>query len=175
MASSRRTIGFTTNHLSVRGTDVSMYDYAHDAETLLGHRSLVVSPSDADNSEHDRFADRCPVTLVDTEDDLEHLLRTERADAFYTQIHGAPQWLPSTQPRTLVHAVFQALTPFGDVYATISDWLVDHHSHGSLPVPKVAVLVRVTPRPKTCAICSARFNRNRATTTATAGGSTPKR
>ncbi len=70
VASSQRTIVFTTNHLSVRGTDVSMYDYAHHAETLLGHRSLVVSPSDADNSEHDRFADRFPVTLVDTEDDL---------------------------------------------------------------------------------------------------------
>ena len=53
---------------------------------------------------------------------------------FYTQVHGAPQWLPSTRARTLVHAVFKALTPFGDVYATISDWLVDHHSHGSLPV-----------------------------------------
>ena len=91
MASAQRTIVFTTNHLSVLGTDVSMYDCAHYAETLLGHRSLIVSPSDADNSEHDRFAARFPVTLVDTGDDLEHLLRIERADAFYSQIHGAPQ------------------------------------------------------------------------------------
>ena len=134
MASAQRTIVFTTNHLSIRGTDVAMYDYAHYAETLLGHRSLVVSPSDADNSEHDRFAARFPVTLVDSGDDLEHLLRSERADAFYTLIHGAPQWLPSTRARTLVHAVFKAMTPFGDVYAAISDWLVDHHSHGSVPV-----------------------------------------
>jgi hypothetical protein len=145
MTSGQRTIVFTTNHLSVRGTDVSMYDYAHYAETLLGHRSLIVSPSNADNSELDRFAARFPVTLLETMDDLEHLLRIERADAFYTQIHGAPQPLPSTGARTLVHAVFQALTPFGDVYAAISDWLVDHHSHGSLPV--VPLIVHLPDEP----------------------------
>ncbi len=38
-----------------------------------------------------------------------------------------------------MHAVFQALTPFGDVYAAISDWLVDHHSHGWLPVVPLIV------------------------------------
>lgn len=77
-------IVFNAGHLAVRGTDVAMYDYAHFAETLLGHRSLVVSPADADNSAYDRFADRFPVTLLDSQDALERLLVDTKADAYYT-------------------------------------------------------------------------------------------
>ena len=125
---------FNAGHLAVRGTDVAMYDYAHFAETLLGHRSLVVSPADADNSAHDRFADRFPVTLLESRETLERFLVDAKADAYYTIVHGEPGWLPRTTARTLVHAVFKAMTPFGDEYAAVSDWVVDHHSHGSIPV-----------------------------------------
>lgn len=130
----RQTLVFHAGHLSTRGTDVALYDYAHFAETLLGYRSLIVSPADADNSALDRFEARFPVTRVASRDDLERFLIEARADAFYTLVHGEPQWLPEGPARTLVHAVFKAEVPFGNVFAAVSDWVVDHHSAGSIPI-----------------------------------------
>jgi hypothetical protein len=129
-----RTLVFHAGHLQERGTDVALYDYADYNETLLGNRSLIVSPAGADNSDYERFANRFPVFLYDSPAALESWLGQQSADFFYTIVSGEPEWLPTGSFRTLVHAVFNAYTPFGDVYATISDWVVDHRSHGNLPV-----------------------------------------
>lgn len=127
-------LAFHAGHLNERGTDVALWDYAEFNQTLLGNRSLIVSPLNADNSAYERFAERFEVYLYPDQASLESYLAQQKVNFFYSIVSGETEWLPQGDFKTGVHAVFNAYTPFGDVYAAISDWVVDHRSHGKVPV-----------------------------------------
>ncbi|MGE3727777.1 MAG: hypothetical protein AB7I41_19615 [Candidatus Sericytochromatia bacterium] len=127
-------LAFHAGHLNERGTDVALWDYAEYNQTLLGNTSLIVSPLQADNAAYERFASHFEVFLYPDRASLEAYLAQKEIDFFYTIVSGEREWLPQGKFKTGVHAVFNAYTPFGDVYAAISDWIVDHRSNGNLPV-----------------------------------------
>ena len=149
MAASRRrqTLAFDSGHLNERGTDVALYDYAHFAEELLGHRSLILVPAEADLSALDRFRQRFPVYLYRSRADLEELL--EPVDLYYTQVYGdRPSSMPPKPPsgRRGVHCVFTADQPYGEIYATISAWLSQERglrSSGAAAIPVVPYMVHL--------------------------------
>lgn len=135
-------VAFDSGHLLERGTDVALYDYAHFNEELLGNRSLILCPAQADRRALDRFAERFSVCLYRSRRDLELLLRD--VDLYYVQDHGdIPPGGRPTPPhgRLAVHCVFEANQPHGSVYAAISDWVAAHHATGEVPV--VPYIVRV--------------------------------
>ncbi len=63
MSSAIYSIALDSGHLSERGTDVALYDYAHFNETLLRNRSLILCPAAADVSCIDKFRSRFFVVL----------------------------------------------------------------------------------------------------------------
>ena len=38
-----KTVAFLSNKLTLRGTEVAIYDYAHYNETLLGNKSVMIT------------------------------------------------------------------------------------------------------------------------------------
>lgn len=38
-----KTVAFLSNKLTLRGTEVAIYDYAHYNETLLGNHSIIIT------------------------------------------------------------------------------------------------------------------------------------
>lgn len=145
----RRLIAFDSGHLNLRGTDVALYDYADYAETLLGHRSLILAPSDSDLSALDRFRQRFSVCLYKTPEDRTSLIQD--CDLYYHQVYGdRPTDLPPKPPRgkRAIHCVFTAHQPYGEVYAGISEWVsrergpaVAHESRP--PIPTVPYMVHL--------------------------------
>jgi hypothetical protein len=137
-------VAFDSGHLLERGTDVSLWDYAHCNEALLGNRSLILCPAEADVSALDRFRDRFSVCLYRSRDDLDWLLRD--VDLYYVQDHGKRPSRPRALPRNgrlAVHCVFEAREPHGHVYAAISRWVAEER--GLPGVPVVPYIVRPLP------------------------------
>jgi hypothetical protein len=129
-------IAFHCNQLSLRGTEVAIYDYAHFNEKLLGNTSIILTPSTS-NGHHplviEKFKKRFPVYFYETESDLEKILQCENAQLFYSIRAGFQQ---NPMPRNIkiaIHAVFQFFEPHGDVYAYISEWLSKKMSNNKYP------------------------------------------
>jgi hypothetical protein len=133
-------IAFHSNHLNERGSDVALYDYAHFAETLLGHQSIVLAPMGSDLTAADRFSARFPVFLYGRPDDLDALLRHERIDLFYAIKYGADDGIVSRSCPTVVHCAFDLSEPHGRVYAGVSEWLSEKFGGRHPWVPHVVRL-----------------------------------
>ena len=61
-----KTVAFLSNKLTLRGTEVAIYDYAHYNETLLGNHSIIITRDynrikneyDVDVQAYDKFKRR---------------------------------------------------------------------------------------------------------------------
>jgi hypothetical protein len=123
-------IAFHTNQLSLRGTEVSMYDYAKYNEELLGNESIIVTRHPdvwkySDPQAIEKFKARFPVFFYHEPKEIEGILEANKVDVFYAQKSGHNDGIISKNRKTVVHAVFQDYEPHGDRYAFISQWLSD--------------------------------------------------
>jgi len=121
-------IAFHSNQLSLRGTEVAMYDFAKYNEELLGNESIIISkdPSIWDYSHPmaiKKFNDRFNVFQYKNFNDVEKFLDEQKVDVFYAQKSGQRDGIVSRGRKTVIHAVFLYNEPHGDVYAYISEWL----------------------------------------------------
>ncbi|KMW56754.1 hypothetical protein AIOL_001710 [Candidatus Rhodobacter oscarellae] len=122
---------FHENCLGLRGTTQAVYDYAHHAERLLGHESIVCFQ--ADHPENDpsiqaKFEARFQTVPYR---DAEALLDLNADLGYYIKV-GAPSPLPAPLP-FVVHEVFQRYEPHGASYAYVSEWLAAYRTGGRLP------------------------------------------
>ncbi len=141
------TVAFDSRHLTERGTDVALYDYADLNEQVLGNRSLICCPATARIDCLDRFRERFEVLLYHSIAGLERGL--DGVDVYYRQVAGRRDatWpLPQRAGlRTAVHAVFEADDAHGDVYAAISDFVAARHAATAKRPPVVPYVVRPMP------------------------------
>ena len=123
---SSRRIAFYSGQLCERGTDVAMFDYADGAETLLGLTSYVLY--DATSSETfggcvERFRKRFGERLIPCQGFAEVdtcLQRLCIPNLYLIKITDDENLSRLPGVRNLVHAVFFARAPQGNVYARIS-------------------------------------------------------
>ena len=142
-------IAFYSPHLSLRGTEVAMYDYAHYNETILGNKSIIIyHPNARQNhpSTIEKFENRFEVyELVGPEFDfgwqaehvvplLDKVLLEEGCDAVYMQKGGKNDGVVSRVCRTLILCCSNYNDPHGDRYAYVSHWLSKINSDNKLPV-----------------------------------------
>jgi hypothetical protein len=121
---------FHTNHLSERGTEVALYDYAYFNELMLGNTSYICAPKIPYNSKNENsviikfnnsFSNK--VFLYDSFDFVDKIIEENNIDIFYTIKSGVYDGILSKKIKNCVHVVFQNNQPHGDVYAYISEWL----------------------------------------------------
>lgn len=130
-------VAFQTNQLSIRGTEVALYDYAHFNETILNNESLVLTKKNHhfphDKVAVEKFENRFKVLYYDNWQHAENLMKENNIDVLYTIKAGVKDEVESKNIKTCVHAVFQMYEPHGDVYAYISKWLSDKMTGGKAP------------------------------------------
>jgi len=130
-------IAFQTNQLSIRGTEVALYDYAHFNESLLGNESLILTKK-RHHFPHDpeavsKFENRFKVLYYDNWNNAEKMMLDNSVDVLYTIKAGVRDEVESRIIKTCVHSVFQMYEPHGHVYAYISKWLSDKMTGGKSP------------------------------------------
>ena len=123
-------IAFHSNQLGLRGTEVSLYDYAIGNRDILGNESIIISDAKADLTTLDKFRAQFPVYLYNDFNEVEKIIDQEKIDAFYIQKAGFNDGKLVKNAKNLVHTVFKHNEPHGEVYAYISEWLSQEMSNG---------------------------------------------
>jgi hypothetical protein len=111
-------LGFHTNQLLARGTEVALFDYALGSKELLGHEVRIFVPSDSERlvfEVRERFEEHFDLVLYDH-------TRSIACDALYVIKRGRPGRLTPSTPE-LVHAFDDGSFPHGDRFAVVSDWV----------------------------------------------------
>jgi hypothetical protein len=123
-------IAFHCNQLSIRGTEVAMYDYAQFNESILCNESIVLAKNPkvwpySDEKAIEKFKTRFKdkVYFYNEINEIENILDDNHVDIFYAQKSGKIDGVISKKRKTVIHAVFQDFEPHGNVYAFISEWL----------------------------------------------------
>lgn len=141
---------FHENQLCLRGTSVSLFDYAHFNETLLNNESYIVFDNNSRfNDERavpkfmNRFSNR--VFSYNSFSDIDILCKKEKIDVTYFIKSGNNDGKLAKHSKNVVHAVFQEYQPHGDAYAYVSEWLSKKMTDGKTPfVPHIVNLPKPT-------------------------------
>lgn len=122
-------IGFHSNQLGIRGTEVALYDYALGNQEILNNESIVFAPKNSDLTTYDKFSKKIPVYLYDNFEELENF----NLDWCYFIKYGTNDNKLLKSAKNFIHAVFNVNDPHGDVYAYVSEWLGELHKAPFLP------------------------------------------
>ncbi len=129
-------IGFLSNKITNRGTEVNLFDYADFNETILGNKSIIitrsyehvmqVSPRDVTADAYDKFKSRFNdnIKYYIEIPQIEDIIRENKIDVLFIEKAGSmSDGLVFNSCKTIIHAVFTTSEPHGDLYAPISDSL----------------------------------------------------
>lgn len=115
-------IGFHSNQLCLRGSEIALYTYADYNEKILGNKSYILSDPTRNLDALDKFKARFEVNLAGFHSH-QHFLKEKGVDYIYTIKAGGNDGVCMGDPPTLVHAVFPSKDVHGHRYAYVSDWL----------------------------------------------------
>jgi hypothetical protein len=120
-----KVVGFHSNELNERGTNVAMYDYAHYNEIILGNKSYILSNKNADLSALEKFKTRFEVFLYDNFSECEKFAKDKNIEYVYYVKAGDNDGRIIPNVKSCIHAVFQHKDVHGDSYMYISKWLAE--------------------------------------------------
>lgn len=130
-------IAFLENKLTLRGTSIALYNYAHYNEKLLGNTSLIITrhyddvkdARDVDKQAYDKFIQRFPMIYYKEPSDIDTIIEENKIDILFIEKSGkASDGLITTKCKTIVHCVFETDDPHGSVYCGLSEWLNERNS-----------------------------------------------
>lgn len=139
-------IGFHSNQLSLRGTEIALFDYASYNQTLLNNNSVIFHDAHSPhNDAHvlEKFKGRFDVIAYQDRAELDNLLQHHAIDLLYAIKSGKKDGLLAQTVPTMVHAVFPTSPSqvHGANYAFISEWLSAQCSNKHIPcVPHIVAL-----------------------------------
>lgn len=127
-----------SNQLSLRGTEIALWDYADGLERR-GHEITVFAMADSPNSDPAavaRFQERFDTRLYRSWGDVKAFAGQDFV--YMIKAGGRDALIPAPGVRYGVHVVFPVRDPHGDVYAYISRWLARCMGRGAFPwVPHI--------------------------------------
>lgn len=129
-------IAFHCNHLSLAGTEIAVYDYAHYNEEILENESIIIAKinPEADNPNIiKKFESRFNVIRYTDFSNVEKILDTNKIDIFHVLKSGENNRITSRGRKSAIHVVFPVYQPHGNVYAYISKWLSKQMNYGLNP------------------------------------------
>jgi hypothetical protein len=125
-----KTIGFLSNKLTLRGTEIAMYDYADFNEILLNNKSIIITRNydlikgqyDVSLDTYNKFKNRFQVEYYQTQQDIDSIVEKYKLTHLYIIKGGeSTDGLISTKCKTLIHCVFNTTQPHGTIYSAISN------------------------------------------------------
>jgi hypothetical protein len=129
-------IGFHTNSLSLRGTEIALYDYALHNQTLLCHESVIFFRKNypINQSVFEKFSKHFKLLPYEGQKQLNQLIEQEKIDLTYFIKSGERDDAICESSPTLIHAVFPTKPEqfHGDKYAFVSEWLSKEYSNNKM-------------------------------------------
>lgn len=124
-----KTVAFLSNKLTLRGTEVAIYDYAHYNEKLLGNKSIIITRDydkikrefDVDIQAYNKFKDRFNVFYYDSQSDIDRIVLDHKVTHLFIIKSGGYDGLYSNHCINIMHCVFDISQPHGQVYTPIGE------------------------------------------------------
>jgi len=124
-----KTVAFLSNKLTLRGTEVAIYDYAHYNETLLGNKSVIITRDyngikhefDVDKQAYDKFNERFDVFYYSSQPDIDRIVLEHKITHLFIIKSGQNDGLFSNHCINIIHCVFNITQPHGQVYTPIGE------------------------------------------------------
>lgn len=130
-------LGFHTDGLSLRGTEIALYDYAHQNQQLLGNESVIFyrKSSAVNQSVLEKFSRQFKLCAYDGQSELNQFIEREKIDLTYFIKSGERNDAICESSPALIHAVFPTKPEefHGDKYAFVSQWLSKEYSNNKIP------------------------------------------
>lgn len=123
-----KTVAFLSNKLTLRGTEVAIYDYADYNEKILGNNSIIITRDyekisheyDVDKMAYDKFHKRFPVFYYSSRDDIDNIVLNNNVSHIFIEKAGRlDDGLYSKCCKNIIHCVFTVDQPHGDVYTPL--------------------------------------------------------
>lgn len=130
-------VGFHTNHLSFRGAEIAVYDYAFHNQAILQNESLVFYKSryQSEPTVIQKFKKLFKIFPYQDSAHLEKLAKQEKLDLLYFIKSGERDGDLIDAVPCAIHAVFPTKPEefHGDKFAFVSEWLAKEYSNQKLP------------------------------------------
>lgn len=130
-----RTIGFWTNQLGERGTEIASFDYAYYNQAFFNNKSIIFYEKNNPNNKQEaieKFSKHFEVFGVNDFSEVDDILLKYNADFLYVLIFGFNEGKVSKVVKTGIHCVFNCTDPHGTVYALVSPNV--HGNNGQYPI-----------------------------------------
>lgn len=122
-------IGFLSNKLTLRGTEVAMYDYADFNETILHNKSIIITRDynkiknefDVSQDAYMKFEKRFVVEFYESQTDIDNIVIKHNLSHLYVIKSGGYDNQITTKCKNLIHCVFDTKHPHGQIYSAISN------------------------------------------------------
>lgn len=125
------TIGFHSNQLCERGTEVAMFDYAYYNQYKYGNKSIIFYPLNSENNKEEvvkKFKQYFYCFGYNDFKEIDNCIKELNINYFYNIKYGNNDGKLVTNCSNLVHAVF-CVEPHGDKYATVSENLMKKYNY----------------------------------------------
>jgi hypothetical protein len=124
----QKVVAFLSNKITLRGTEIAMYDYAEFNELLLGNKSIIITRNyhsiqnewDVNSEAYLKFTERFQVEYYWTQTDIDSIVLRNNITHLYIIKAGGWDGIISTKCINLIHCVFNTNHRHGQVYSVIS-------------------------------------------------------
>ena len=121
-------IAFLSNKLTLRGTEIAMYDYADYNETFLNNKSIIITRDynliknefDVSLDAYNKFHSRFTVEYYRSQVDIDNIVEKHQITHLYIIKAGGWDGLITTKCKNLIHCVFNTTKHHGEIYSAIS-------------------------------------------------------
>jgi len=128
-------VAFLSNKLTLRGTEIAIFDYADYNEKILGNKSIIITRDyekiknlwDVDIKAYNKFKTRFDVFYYESPDDIDKIVIKNRVSHLFIIKAGAYDGLISKYCKNIIHCVFDVSQPHGQVYTPIGQSINQIH------------------------------------------------
>ena len=143
-----KNIGFFVRHFTERGTEVSVYDYAHYNEQLLNNKSYIICFTPEAQKKinfpivrcsYERFKSRFEIIEINSVDEMKNVITKYDLSFFYTLTCGGKDIYRFNDKniwgkcKTIKHCVFTVKCPESDFYISISKSILKNKDVDVIP------------------------------------------
>jgi len=148
-------IGFFIRHFTERGTEVSIYDYAHYNEVILNNKSYIICFNENSQNyyglpnirySYNKFKERFTIIEINDISEINNIITKYNLSFFYTLTHGGPDFYQFDNKdiwnncKTIKHCVFNTNYKESDFYISISEKLNEKYSTNIPVIPHIVYL-----------------------------------
>ena len=141
-------VAFLSNKLTLRGTEIAIYDYADYNEKILGNKSIIITRDyekikheyDVDIQAYNKFRQRFSVFYYEGQPDIDTIVTQNNISHIFIEKAGDWDGLISNRCVNIIHCVFGVNQPHGQVYTPIGQTINNIHRTNYPVMPYMVTL-----------------------------------